>query len=288
MKALCVNQDQTQILNTGPLGLSGDYAEGYDLGLLHPMLRKEGRRAVGLNSQSSFLGRDLWTGYEFSWLDPKGKPVVAGLILDIDCGSRCIVESKSMKLYLNGFAQTVFTDTHSVRDRLAVDLKSAFKGEVDVSLIPVEELAGNYRVSQGICLDGLDIETREYQRTPDLLVQKEGSEDELDESVTEVLYSHLFRSLCPVTAQPDWATVIISYLGKPIDHAGLLRYLISYRSHQAFHETTIERIFVDIMAAYQPKFLSVNGRFQRRGGLDINPFRSSERCAVPSERMARQ
>ena len=283
-----MSQDEEKPLSTGPLGLSGDYAEGYSAALLHPMPRAEGRMAVGLEvsleSETVSFGKDLWTGYEFSWLDTKGKPVVAGLKIVVDCATTNIVESKSMKLYLNGFAQTQFADTGAVSARLNQDLSSAFAGDVVVKLIPIDELAGQWATMQGQCLDRLDIQVTQYQRAPELL----GLVDSSPQVVTEALYSHLFRSLCPVTAQPDWATVIVSYTGEAIDHAGLLGYLVSYRSHQAFHETTIERIYADIMASCHPTFLSVNGRFQRRGGLDINPFRSSEVCAVPDARMPRQ
>ena len=283
-----MSQDEEKSLSTGPLGLSGDYAEGYSVELLHPMPRAEGRKAVGLDSGSepelAQLGKDLWTGYEFSWLDTKGKPVVAGLKIEVDCATTNIVESKSMKLYLNGFAQAQFADAGIVSARLNQDLSTAFAGDVVVDLIPIDELAGQWASMRGQCLDGLDIQVTNYQRAPELLGQMSSG----SHVVTEHLYTHLFRSLCPVTAQPDWATVTVSYTGNAIDHAGLLGYLISYRCHQAFHETTVERIYADIMGACQPTFLSVNGRFQRRGGLDINPFRSSEACPVPDARMPRQ
>jgi len=283
-----VSQDEEKSLSTGPLGLSGDYAEGYSVELLHPMPRAEGRKAVGLDtgseSELAHLGKDLWTGYEFSWLDTKGKPVVAGLKIEVDCATTNIVESKSMKLYLNGFAQAQFADAGIVSARLNQDLSTAFAGDVVVDLIPIDELAGQWASMRGQCLDGLDIQVTNYQRAPELLGQMSSG----SHVVTEHLYTHLFRSLCPVTAQPDWATVTVSYTGNAIDHAGLLGYLISYRCHQAFHETTVERIYADIMGACQPTFLSVNGRFQRRGGLDINPSRSSEACPVPDARMPRQ
>ncbi len=283
-----MSQDEEKSLSTGPLGLSGDYAEGYSVELLHPMPRAEGRKAVGLDtgseSELAHLGKDLWTGYEFSWLDTKGKPVVAGLKIEVDCATTNIVESKSMKLYLNGFAQAQFADAGIVSARLNQDLSTAFAGDVVVDLIPIDELAGQWASMRGQCLDGLDIQVTNYQRAPELLGQMSSG----SHVVTEHLYTHLFRSLCPVTAQPDWATVTVSYTGNAIDHAGLLGYLISYRCHQAFHETTVERIYADIMGACQPTFLSVNGRFQRRGGLDINPFRSSEACPVPDARMPRQ
>lgn len=284
IEMFCVSADEEKSLSTGPLGLSGDYAEGYSVELLHPMPRDQGRGAVGLDSGLALLGKDLWTGYEFSWLDTKGKPLVAGLKIAVDCATTNIVESKSMKLYLNGFAQTQFVDAQAVSDRLNQDLSAAFDGDVAVELIPIDELAAQWASMQGQCLDELDVALSEYQREPELLGLRSGA----PQVVTEHLYTHLFRSLCPVTAQPDWATVMVRYTGKAIDHAGLLGYLVSYRSHQAFHETTIERIYADIMARCQPTFLSVNGRFQRRGGLDINPFRSSEVCPVIDVRMPRQ
>lgn len=283
-----VSQDEEKSLSTGPLGLSANYSECYSVELLHPMPRAEARRAVGLDLGSdaglALLGKDLWTGYEFSWLDTKGKPLVAGLKIEVDCATTNIVESKSMKLYLNGFAQTQFVDAQAVSARLNNDLTVAFAGEVVVKVIPIDELAGQWASMKGQCLDGLDIQVTEYQRAPELLSLVSAS----PQVATEHLYTHLFRSLCPVTAQPDWATVIVNYTGEAIDHEGLLGYLVSYRSHQAFHETTIERIYADIMTCCQPTFLSVNGRFQRRGGLDINPFRSSKVCTVPNERMPRQ
>ena len=287
-----MSQDEEKSLSTGPLGMSGDYAECYSVELLHPMPRAEARRAVGLDlgpnvdsdAGLALLGKDLWTGYEFSWLDTKGKPLVAGLKIEVDCATTNIVESKSMKLYLNGFAQTQFVDAQAVSVRLNQDLSVAFAGDVVVKLIPIDEFAGQWASMQGQCLDGLDIQVTQYQRAPELLSLVSAS----PQVATEYLYTHLFRSLCPVTAQPDWATVIVNYTGEAIDHEGLLGYLVSYRSHQAFHETTIERIYADIMACCQPIFLSVNGRFQRRGGLDINPFRSSEVCPVPNDRMPRQ
>ena len=168
-----MSQDEEKPLSTGPLGLSGDYAEGYSVELLHPMPRAEGRRAVGLEvsaeSEAVSFGKDLWTGYEFSWLDTKGKPVVAGLKIAVDCATTNIVESKSMKLYLNGFAQTQFADAGAVSARLNQDLSSAFAGDVVVELIPIEELAGQWATMQGQCLDGLDIQVTQYQRAPELL-----------------------------------------------------------------------------------------------------------------------
>ena len=280
-------------LKTGPLGESSQYAEGYSPNRLFPMPRAEGRSAVGLLGVLDWYGQDVWTGYEFSWLNERGKPEVAVLRLTVAAASSHIVESKSMKLYLNGYAQTRFDSTSKVRDRLAEDLSHAFGGAVVVELVALAEPSLGVSELAGYCLDELDVEITDYQRNPDLLVlaatqgAKETKETK-ETPVTQVLTTHLFRSLCPVTAQPDWASVIVSYSGAAIDQAGLLKYLVSYRQHQAFHETTVERIYADIWERCQPERLSVSGRFLRRGGLDISPTRSSESQPMDMSRLSRQ
>ena len=280
-------------LKTGPLGESSQYAEGYSPKRLFPMPRAEGRSAVGLRGALDWYGQDVWTGYEFSWLNERGKPEVAVMRLTVAAESSHIVESKSMKLYLNGYAQTRFDSTSKVRDRLAEDLSHAFGGAVAVELVALAEPSLGVSELAGYCLDELDVEITDYQRNPDLLVlaatqgAKETKETK-ETRVTQVLTTHLFRSLCPVTAQPDWASVIVSYSGAAIDQAGLLKYLVSYRQHQAFHETTVERIYADIWERCQPEKLSVSGRFLRRGGLDISPTRSSESQPMDMSRLSRQ
>ena len=280
-------------LKTGPLGESSQYAEGYSPKRLFPMPRAEGRSAVGLRGALDWYGQDVWTGYEFSWLNERGKPEVAVMRLTVAAESSHIVESKSMKLYLNGYAQTRFDSTSKVRDRLAEDLSHAFGGAVAVELVALAEPSLGVSELPGYCLDELDVEITDYQRNPDLLVlaatqgAKETKETK-ETPVTQVLTTHLFRSLCPVTAQPDWASVIVSYSGAAIDQAGLLKYLVSYRQHQAFHETTVERIYADIWERCQPEKLSVSGRFLRRGGLDISPTRSSESQPMDMSRLSRQ
>ena len=280
-------------LKTGPLGESSQYAEGYSPKRLFPMPRAEGRSAVGLRGALDWYGQDVWTGYEFSWLNERGKPEVAVMRLTVAAESSHIVESKSMKLYLNGYAQTRFDSTSKVRDRLAEDLSHAFGGAVAVELVALAEPSLGVSELAGYCLDELDVEITDYQRNPDLLVlaatqgAKETKETK-EKPVTQVLTTHLFRSLCPVTAQPDWASVIVSYSGAAIDQAGLLKYLVSYRQHQAFHETTVERIYADIWERCQPERLSVSGRFLRRGGLDISPTRSSESQPMDMSRLSRQ
>ena len=274
-------------LHTGPLGEASQYAEGYSPERLFAMPRVEGRHAVGLMALPEWHGQDIWTGFEFSWLNEKGKPKVAVLRLTIPARSSHIVESKSMKLYLNGFAQTRFDSVLAVSERLTKDLGSAFGGEVGVELLALADSSLDVGELQGECLDELDVAITDYQRNPDLLAltASVGSDDV---SVTQELTTHLFRSLCPVTAQPDWASVFVSYTGAPIDRVGLLRYLVSYRQHQAFHETTIERIYADIWERCQPEKLPVSGRFLRRGGLDIGPTRSSEFQTADMLRLSRQ
>ena len=274
-------------LKTGPLGESSQYAEGYSPKRLFPMPRAEGRSAVGLRGALDWYGQDVWTGYEFSWLNERGKPEVAVMRLTVAAASSHIVESKSMKLYLNGYAQTRFDSTSKVRDRLAEDLSHAFGGAVVVELVALAEPSLGVSELAGYCLDELDVEITDYQRNPDLLVLA-ATQGAKETPVTQVLTTHLFRSLCPVTAQPDWASVIVSYSGAAIDQAGLLKYLVSYRQHQAFHETTVERIYADIWERCQPEKLSVSGRFLRRGGLDISPTRSSESQPMDMSRLSRQ
>ena len=277
-------------LKTGPLGESSQYAEGYSPNRLFPMPRAEGRSAVGLSGALDCYGQDVWTGYEFSWLNERGRPEVAVLRLTVASKSSHIVESKSMKLYLNGYAQTRFESTSKVCDRLVEDLSQAFNGAVVVDLVSLAEPSLGISELTGQSLDELDVEITDYQRNPELLVPAatRGAQETKETSVTQVLTTHLFRSLCPVTAQPDWASVIVSYSGAAIDQAGLLKYLISYRQHQAFHETTVERIYADIWERCQPEKLSVSGRFLRRGGLDISPTRSSESQPIDVSRLARQ
>lgn len=281
----------TSDLHTGPLGIDAEYKEGFDSSLLFPMPRHEGRNAVGLDAGTSWVGHDLWTGYEFSWLNLKGRPIVRVLNIAVDAGSTHIVESKSMKLYLNGFAQTRFASVDEVLHRLQGDLDGAFGTRVTLTLLNLDQLVTGMALTAGECLDELDVEIACYQREPSLLTTAPNAEAE--EHVEELLVSHLFRSLCPVTAQPDWASIFVQYQGTPISREGLLAYLISYREHQAFHETTVERIYEDIWQACRPTALAVSGRFLRRGGLDINPFRTSSgkdfgRNLAIYERMARQ
>lgn len=246
------------------LGKKTRYVDQYDPSILFPIPREEKRREMGIPAQLPFSGKDIWYGYELSWLNQKGKPEVVIAIFEFPCDSHSIVESKSFKLYLNSFNQTHFPSRENVREVLARDLSHACGNLVQVEFInrlPQDEFSG-------ICLDSLDIATDIYQVTPSLLKCR-------DEIVQESLFSHLLKSNCLVTGQPDWATLYIHYKGPQIDHSSLLKYIISYRQHLEFHEQCIERIFTDLLRKCRCEKLTVFGKFTRRGGLDINPFRSN-------------
>lgn len=260
-----------------PLGKSTVYADRYDAGLLFPIPREGKRDEIGVADDAlPFYGVDVWNGYELSWLDARGKPIVAVAEFRFPATTPNIVESKSFKLYLNSFAQERVADAATLRDTLLRDLSAAAGGPVDVTLHAPGELDGTpIAEPEGILLDAQALDFDSYgPPRPDFLSTREGL-------AREVLVSHLLRSNCPVTGQPDWGSVQITYSGAPIDRAGLLRYLVSFRNHTEFHEQCVERIFMDITARCAPRELSVYARYTRRGGLDINPFRSTDPAAVP-------
>jgi 7-cyano-7-deazaguanine reductase len=267
-----------------PLGKPSDYADGYDRGRLVPLERVDSRRTQGVGEPADFAGVDLWRGYEFSWLDAGGRPRVAGLTFTVDAASPRLVESKSMKLYLNGFAQSRFDAAAAVRARLEADLGDAFGVPVTVALPKLAEFAPIAQPLPGRSLDEVDTAIDTYEVDPALLVLAPSAPAPMEETV----HTDLFRSVCPVTGQPDWATLSIRYRGAAIDHAALLRYLVSYRRHAAFHETTVERIYQDIRARCGCERLLVAGYFQRRGGIDINPIRADEPQDWPLLRTVRQ
>ena len=267
------------------LGRPTVYVSRYDSSLIQPISRQLSRQTLGLQADPlPFHGADLWTAYELSWLNPQGKPQVAIASVVIESDSVAIIESKSFKLYLNSFNQTRFSSPDEVCSRLERDLAAAAQGGVRVDLHePESAMLGCRAGFQGECLDNLEIETDCYQ--PDAgLLKLENAELE----VTESLYSHLLKSNCPVTGQPDWASVLIHYRGPKIDRAALLRYIISFREHQDFHEHCVERMFLDIKRRCLPSGLTVYARYTRRGGLDINPFRSDMDAAPESIRLLRQ
>jgi 7-cyano-7-deazaguanine reductase len=273
------------------LGKASAYANQYAPELLYPIPRSAKRLELGLTDTLPFLGADMWTAFELSWLGPRGKPQLALAHITVPCESSHIIESKSLKLYLNSYNNTVFADAAAVLTRLRADLtEAAWRGAVVQSSVGVRllvpELFDREPVQEldGLSLDRLDVECRQYTPAPDLLRTLAD-----EPPVTEVLTSRLLKSNCLVTGQPDWGSVQISYSGAPIDQEGLLQYLVSFRNHHEFHEQCVERIFMDIWQRCQPHKLAVYARYTRRGGLDINPFRTSyARALPPNVRTARQ
>lgn len=273
----------TNSVSDSPLGQQSLYVAEYLPSLLFPIERKLARAQLALGEQLPFHGVDIWTGYELSWLDERGKPVVAMAEFHIPFDSPNIIESKSFKLYLNSFNQTSFASADQVRITLQNDLSNAAGANISLALEPLS--AKSQPLSAGFdgeCIDDLPISVDTYQPMPELL--SVGAVQ-----VDEALFSHLLKTNCPVTGQPDWASIQVSYSGRQINREGLLRYIISFRGHQDFHEHCVERIFVDIMERCKPTYLSAYARYTRRGGLDINPFRSTDKHErPPALRLARQ
>jgi len=273
------------------LGKTSAYVDQYDASLLFPIPRADKRLEMGLSEPLPFMGADLWTAFELSWLNLRGKPQVALAHIAVPCETLNIVESKSVKLYLNSLNNTRFADLQTVQNTLRADLSEAVwrgseaKGSVGVKIIPPEAFDREpVHELDGLSLDRLDIECTHTQPAPQLL-----SAAAHESPVNEVLVSHLLKSNCLVTGQPDWASVQISYSGNPIDQEGLLQYLVSFRNHNEFHEQCVERIFTDIWRQCRPTKLAVYARYTRRGGLDINPFRTSYPQPLPANtRHARQ
>ena len=273
------------------LGKASAYIDQYDASLLFPLPRETKRREIGITGRVPFLGADLWTAFELSWLNPKGKPQVALAHVTIPCESTHIVESKSFKLYLNSFNNTRFESADAVRDRIKSDVSTAIwhggavmAGAGVKLLLPDAFDREPVRELEGLCIDRLDVECSVYQPAPELL-----SAALHEQPVSETLMSHLLKSNCLVTGQPDWGSVQIAYSGPQIDQAGLLQYIVSFRNHNEFHEQCVERIYMDIMARCKPTKLAVYARYTRRGGLDINPWRTSHPQQLPANvRMARQ
>lgn len=275
------------------LGRASAYVDHYDPGLLFPIARATQREAMGIAPDAAlpFFGADLWTAFELSWLNARGKPQLAIAHFTVPCETANIIESKSFKLYLNSFNSSVFANADAVRERLRADLAEALwrgsekSGGIGVKLVaPAAFDAEAVHELDGLDLDRLDIECTQYQPAPELL-----SADHSQAPVTETLCSRLLKSNCLVTGQPDWGSVQVRYNGPPIDQAGLLGYIVSFRNHNEFHEPCAERIFMDIWRRCRPTQLAVYARYTRRGGLDINPFRTSWPQALPANvRTARQ
>lgn len=268
-----------------PLGKSSAYQSQYAPELLFPIPRQQKRDELGLSGSLPFFGVDIWNAYELSWLNMRGKPQVAIATVTAPADSPNIIESKSFKLYLNSFNQTRLAGPESLLALLRDDLSNGFGAPVHVTLTSPEEF-GAIRMGEleGTLLDRLDIEVDAYSPAPQLL--KANHEEA---PVEETLVSHLLKSNCLVTGQPDWGTVQIRYVGPQIDQEGLLKYLIGFREHNEFHEQCVERIFMDVLRQCQPSKLAVYARYTRRGGLDINPWRANFTTGKPGNlRGARQ
>jgi 7-cyano-7-deazaguanine reductase len=257
--------------------------------LLRGVPRSLARASLGLAESLPFHGHDRWNAYELSWIDPRGKPVVATGELRYPCESPRIVESKSLKLYLGSLHLTPFEDAAQVRERIARDLEPICGAAVQVRIDPSMHFdASRIGDLPGVALDDLALDVDAYEPDPALLALRAGSQAHPEEGVEETLHTHLLRSNCPVTGQPDWASLLVRYRGPAIDHAALLRYVISYRRHTGFHEDCVERIFVDVSRRCRTRALTVAAYYTRRGGLDINPFRSDFETDAPTVRLCRQ
>jgi 7-cyano-7-deazaguanine reductase len=274
------------------LGQQSAYPTHYDPHLLFPIARAKNRASLGVHNKSSppFFGVDLWNAYELAWLNHKGKPQIAIAEFIIPADSPNMIESKSFKLYLNSLNQHCFTDFAAVKTCLQHDLSQVLGTGLKVRLVQPCKITSNKKMVSikeldGQLLDRLDIEVNTHQNADPLLLKA----DHTSAPITQTLVSHLLKSNCPVTGQPDWASVQIQYQGRPIDEEGLLRYLIGFRQLGEFHEHCVEKIFCDIKIQCQPEKLSVYARYTRRGGLDINPFRTDFNAAWPNNvRHARQ
>ena len=276
---------QDNSLKSLKLGQKTEYASQYDRTLLQPVPRALNRDGLGITQNQPFtIGADIWTAYEISWLNEKGLPQVAIADIYLDYQSQNLIESKSFKLYLNSFNQSKFTDFNAVQQTMQRDLSKCAQGDVKVRLNPVA-VYDSQKIDhlQGDCIDEQDIEISSYEFNADWL--KDCVSDEI---VEEKLVSHLLKSNCLITNQPDWGTLHIHYVGKKIDHEKLLRYVVSFRQHNEFHEQCVERIFCDLMHYAKPDKLTVYARYTRRGGLDINPFRSNFENLPENLRLARQ
>ena len=276
---------QDKSLNALKLGQQTKYAEKYDRTLLQPVPRRLNRDQLNITATQPFtIGADIWTAYEISWLNPKGVPQVAIADVSIDFRSENLIESKSFKLYLNSFNQTTFADFADVQQTLQRDLQDCAQGEVKVRLNSLADYTAQPIVAlSGECIDAQDIEVRDYAFNATLLNHCTG-----EHLIEETLVSHLLKSNCLITQQPDWGSLQIHYVGKQINREQLLRYIISFRQHNEFHEQCVERIFCDLMQYAKPEKLTVYARYTRRGGLDINPYRSNFEPLPQNVRLARQ
>ena len=269
-------------LSHAPLGREVSYPQTYNPSQLFPIERAETRASLAL--PGAWYGADIWNAYEVSWLSPRGLPRAALARFIVSAESPCLIESKSFKLYLNSFNETAFGSSDEVAAVMQKDLSRVAGATVQVRLMDrLDTLASHHAPLVGQCLDTQDVEIEHYLPRPELL---RAAQDR--EVVSETLVSHLLKSNCPVTGQPDWGSVQVRYSGPRIDHESLLKYIVSFRRHTEFHEHCVERMYCDIWAALQPESLFVMALYTRRGGLDINPWRSSHPVEVGNLRTIRQ
>ncbi|NUT79591.1 NADPH-dependent 7-cyano-7-deazaguanine reductase QueF [Pseudomonas sp. NA13] len=268
-----------------PLGKSSEYIATYTPSLLFPIPRAAKWAELGLTAETlPYKGVDFWNCFELSWLLPSGKPVVAIGEFAIPADSPNIIESKSFKLYLNSLNQTPFADTASLETTLRQDLSAAAGKAVGVRIRSLKDVEREGIVAlPGTCIDDLDISVDSYAHPRPELLRCDASR-----IVEQSLHSHLLKSNCPVTSQPDWGSVAVEYRGAALDPASLLAYIVSFRQHSDFHEQCVERIFLDLQRLLKPEKLTVYARYVRRGGLDINPYRSTEDVQLPNHRLVRQ
>jgi 7-cyano-7-deazaguanine reductase len=271
-----------------PLGEPSSYPDRYAPELLYPVARLENRQALGLAGELPFSGEDIWNAWELTWLEPTGKPVVATAVITVPAESANIIESKSLKLYLNSFAMERYDSVKELTDIISKDLSRVAGSPVAVNVIS----AGTSTIDHienlpGHCIDYMDVSV-DAATVDASLLKISGDQSDNENLISEELHSHLLRSNCPVTNQPDMGSVLVRYSGPRIEQDSLLRYIASFRQHNDFHEACVERMFTDIKAQCRPDKLTVYARFNRRGGLDINPFRSDFETTADNTRLWRQ
>jgi len=278
-----MSSNKTTNAQNSPLGKNVDYSPNYQASLLFPIARQEKRDELDLSGELPFIGEDIWNAYEVSWLNTSGLPQVAIAEFRFPSTSANIVESKSLKLYLNSLNQSVFDSLPSIQKVIAKDLSESVGCNVKVVLRGIDSKADHtIQRFNADCIDTIEIKVDQYDYDVTLLKL------ESNEIVTESLCSHLLKSNCLITNQPDWASILIQYKGAKISHECLLKYLVSFRTHNEFHEQCVERIFIDILNHCCPKELTVYARYTRRGGLDINPWRSNCVNSMDNVRLSRQ
>jgi 7-cyano-7-deazaguanine reductase len=266
-----------------PLGQATTYPDDYSPDLLYAIARIDSRLALGLEGDPPFNGMDIWNAWDLTWLDMKGQPQVATAEIRVPADSVNLVESKSLKLYLGSVAMSRFESPNDLAAVLSRDLGACTGSDVYVAIRPsIETDSAAISRLPGQCIDNLKVPCDTFSVAPELLAADSRT------LLSEDLYTDTLRSLCPVTGQPDIGSVMISYRGPQIDRAGLLRYIVSYRQHQDFHESCVERMFMDIREQCGAEQLTVYARYQRRGGIDINPFRSNFEATIPNTRLWRQ